>query len=76
MKFTDTQMLTLIKANPGLNLYQLTKKAREEMGMNGQCNWTTGKVQKAIERLEKQKKVGTRYVVCKQRTCRQVYPIL
>jgi len=71
--FTDLQILTLVRAHPGLNLYQLTKKAQEEMSIGGKCNWTIGKVQKSVERLKGDKKVQTRYVVERQRTCQQVY---
>jgi hypothetical protein len=73
LNFTDVQVLTLIRANPGLNVYQLAKKAKEEMGMGGQCSWTTGKVQKAVERLKKERKVKTQYIVRRQRTCQLVY---
>ena len=73
MNFTDIQVLTLVRAYSGLNIYPLTKKAKEEMGMNGRCNWTTGKVQRAVERLKKDNKVKTRYEVRKWRTCQQVY---
>jgi hypothetical protein len=73
MNFTDYQVLTLVRAYPGLNIYQLTKKAKEEMGMDGRCNWTTGKVQKAVLRLMKTSKVETKYVVRRCRTCQQVY---
>ena len=76
MNFTDHQVLTLVRANPGLNIYQLTKKAKEEMGMNGRCNWTTGKVQKAVERLARKNKVKTRYVIRRGRRCQQVYVII
>jgi len=73
VNFTDVQILTLIRAHPGLNVYQLAKKAQDEMSMGGQCNWTTGKVQKAVERLKMEKKVETRYVVKRCRTCQEVY---
>jgi hypothetical protein len=73
MNFTDLQVLALVRAYPYLNVYQLAKKAREEMSMGGQCTWTTGKVQKSVERLKKEKKVETRYVVRRQRTCQEVY---
>ena len=76
MNFTDHQVLTLVRAYPGLNIYQLTKKAKVEMGMKGRCSWTTGKVQKAVQRLIKAKKVETRYVVRRCRTCQQVYATL
>lgn len=73
MNFTDYQVLTLVRAYPGLNIYQLTKKAKEEMCMDGRCNWTTGKVQKAVQRLINANKVKTTYVVRRCRTCQQVY---
>ena len=76
MNFTDYQVLTLVRAYPGLNIYQLTKKAREEMGMDDRCNWTTGKVQKAVQRLIRANKVKTRYVVRRCRTCQLVYATL
>ena len=53
MNFTDHQVLTLVRAYPGLNIYQLTKKANEEMGMAGRCNWTTGKVRKGCAAADK-----------------------
>ena len=70
MNFTDIQVLTLVRANPGLNLYQLQKKAEEEMP---KWPWTIGKVQKAVERLKKEKKVETRFVVKGGRSCQEVY---
>lgn len=73
MIFTDIQVLTLVRAYPGLNIYQLTKKAKKEMGMGGRCNWTTGKVQKAVERLKMDRKVQTRFVVKRGRSCQEVY---
>jgi hypothetical protein len=73
LNFTDVQVLTLIRAYPGLNVYQLAKKAQEEMSMAGRCTWSTGKVQKSVERLKKERKVETRYIVRRQRTCQLVY---
>ena len=70
MNFTDVQVLTLIRASPGLNLYQLQKKAEEEMP---KWPWTIGKVQKAVERLKKEKKVETRFVVKGGRSCQEVF---
>ena len=70
MNFTDVQVLTLVRASPGLNLYQLQKKAEEEMP---KWPWTIGKVQKAVERLKKEKKVETRFVVKGGRSCQEVY---
>jgi hypothetical protein len=66
LNFTNVQVLALVRAYPCLNVYQLAKKAQEEMSMGGQCTWTTGKVQKSVERLKKEKKVETRYVVRRQ----------
>jgi hypothetical protein len=70
MNFTDVQVLTLVRASPGLNLYQLQKKAEEEMP---KWPWTIGKVQKAVERLKKEKKVETRFVVKGGRSCQEVF---
>ena len=70
MNFTDIQVLTLVRASPGLNLYQLLKKAEEEMP---KWPWTIGKVQKAVERLKKEKKVETRFVVKGGRSCQEVF---
>ena len=70
MNFTDVQVLTLVRASPGLNLYQLQKKAEEEMP---KWPWTIGKVQKAVERLKKEKKVETRLVVKGGRSCQEVF---
>jgi hypothetical protein len=73
MIFTDVQVLALVRAHPGLNLYQLTEKAKEEMNLQGKCNWTTGKIQNAVQRLKKEGKVSTRLVVNGGRACQQVY---
>jgi len=70
MNFTDIQVLTLVRANPGMNLYQLEKQARLEMG---KWPWTIGKIQKAVERLKKEKKVETRLVINGGRSCQEVY---
>ena len=70
LNFTDTQVIALIRAYPGLNLYQLTKKANEEMG---RWPWTIGKVQKAVQRLKKDGKISTRLVVNGGRACQQVF---
>lgn len=70
LNFTDIQVLTLVRANPGLNLYQLEKKAKEEMS---KWPWTFGKIQKAVERLKKEKKVETRLVVRGGRSCQEVF---
>jgi hypothetical protein len=73
MNFTDLQVLTLVRAHPGLNLYQLTETAKKEMNLMGECNWTTGKIQKAVERLKKEEKVETRLVINGGRSCQEVY---
>ncbi len=70
MNFTDMQVLTLVRACPGLNLYQLEKKAKEEMP---RWTWTIGKIQKAVERLKKEKKVETVLKVNGGRACQEVY---
>jgi hypothetical protein len=71
--FTDVQVLTLIRAYPGLNIYQLAKKAQEEMGMGGRCTWTYGKIQKAVERLKAEQKIKGRYIVRSGRSCQLLY---
>ena len=73
MNFADLQVLTLVRAHPGLNIYELTLKANDEMGMNGECHWSNGKVHKAIERLKNAKKVQTRFIVKGGRSCQLVY---
>ncbi len=73
LNFTDIQVLTLVRAYPGLNIYELTLKANEEMGMKGECHWSNGKVHKAIERLKKSKRVQTRFIVKGGRSCQLVY---
>lgn len=70
MNFTDIQVLTLVRAHPGLNLYQLQKQAEKDMW---RWTWTIGKVQKAVERLKKEKKVETRLVINGGRSCQEVY---
>jgi DNA-binding PadR family transcriptional regulator len=66
MNFTDLQVLALVRDNPDLNLYQLEKKAKEEMV---RWPWTIGKIQKAVERLEKAGKIETESVVQGGRAC-------
>lgn len=66
MNFTDTQVLTLVRANPGLNLYQLRQKAAEEMS---RWPWTIGKVQAAVKRLEEAKRIETESVIQGGRAC-------
>jgi hypothetical protein len=70
MNLTDMQVLTLVRAHPGLNLYQLEKKAKEEMS---RWDWSIGKVQKSVERLKKEHKVQTRLIINGGRSCQQVY---
>ena len=75
MNFTDVQVLTLIRANPGINLYQLEKKAKLEMP---RWPWTIGKIQKSVERLKKETKEGkpildTKIKVTGGRSCLQLY---
>ena len=66
MNFTDIQVLALVRAHPGLSLYQLVKVAKKEMG---KWPWTIGKIQKAVGRLERDKKVETESVVLGGRAC-------
>jgi hypothetical protein len=70
LNFTDMQVITLIKKYPGLNLYQLKKKAEEEMP---KWPWTIGKIQKAVERLKKDHKIETVLKVNGGRACQEVY---
>ena len=58
MNFTDVQVLTLIRANPGINLYQLEKKARQEMP---KWPWSRGKIHKSVQRLKQAKKIEDSY---------------
>jgi hypothetical protein len=73
LNFTDVQVLTLIRAYPGLNVYELAKKAQAEMNMGGRCTWTYGKIQKAVERLKAERKINGRYVVRRNRSCQLLY---
>ena len=66
MNFTDIQVLALVRAHPGLNLYQLQKQAETDMGS---WPWTFGKIQKAVRRLELDKKVETESVMQGGRAC-------
>lgn len=70
MNFTDMQVLTLVRNHPGLNLYQLTKKANEEMG---RWNWSIGKVWRAVNRLKKAGKVETRIKQIGGKSCLEVH---
>jgi|GEM_PF-1150328 len=75
MNLTDTQVLLLIRAHPGINLYQLKKKAELEMP---RWAWTIGKVQKSVERLKRETKDGqpvlyTRLIVNGGRACQELY---
>lgn len=71
MNFTDIQILTLVRANPGLNLYQLRQKAEAEMS---RWPWTIGKIQAAVRRLESDRKIKTESVVQGGRSCVLVRP--
>lgn len=75
MNFTDFQVLTLIRANPGINLYQLVEVAKTEMP---RWTWTIGKVQKSVERLKRETKAGQPILTVKLkvvggRSCLQLY---
>ncbi len=73
MNFTDMQILTLIRAHPGLNLYQLTKKANEELYKRNNEPWTIGGIQKSVQRLRKAKKIETRLKVNGGKSCLELY---
>jgi DNA-binding MarR family transcriptional regulator len=66
MNFTDYQVKTLVRENPGLNLYQLLGKAKEQMG---RWPWTIGKIQQAVRRLENAGEVETESIVQGGRAC-------
>lgn len=66
MNLTDYQVLTLVRENPGLSLYELLKKAQEDMK---KWPWTIGKIQHAVERLAGAEKVETQSVVRGGRAC-------
>lgn len=70
MNFTDTQVLALIRQHPGLNLYRLMKQAQKDMP---RWQWTIGKVQHAVERLEKAGRVEKRSTTEGGRACVLVY---
>jgi hypothetical protein len=70
LNFTDTQVLTLVRAYPGLNLYQLHKIAQKEMP---RWPWSIGKVHKAVQRLKIAGKIETRYIVNGGRNCQLLY---
>jgi hypothetical protein len=66
MNFTDIQVLTLVRANPGLNLYQLRQKAEAEMS---RWPWTIGKIQAAVNRLAAAQRIETESVIQGGRAC-------
>jgi hypothetical protein len=75
VNLTDTQVLILIRANPGINLYQLEKKAKLEMP---RWSWSIGKIQKSVERLKRETKDGqpvlcTKLRVRRGRACQELY---
>jgi len=70
LNFTDVQVLTLIRANPGINLYQLEKKARQEMP---KWPWSRGKIHKSVQRLKQAKKIEGRIKVTGARSCQELY---
>lgn len=70
MNFTDTQVLTLIRTHPGSSLYGLLQNARLEMKL---WPWTIGKIQKAVERLEKDAKITKTSTMKGGRACVELY---
>jgi len=71
MILTDLQVLTLVRAHPGLNFYQIQKAASESMQ---KWHWSIGKIQKAVRRLEESGKVETETVISGGRACVLVRP--
>lgn len=49
MNFTDYQVLTVIRANPGSSMRELLRILKREMR---QWPWSIGKVQRSVQRLE------------------------
>jgi hypothetical protein len=70
MNFTDVQVLMLIRSHPGKNIYQLHKLAEIEMP---RWDWSYGKIQKAVQRLKKEKKVSGRIKVDGGRACQELW---
>ena len=70
MTLTDLQVLTLIRTYPGSSLYGLLKKAKEEMG---KWPWTIGKIQAAVNRLEKDEKITKTTKLKEGRACVELY---
>lgn len=71
MILSDLQVLTLVRARPGLNFYQIQKAAKESMK---NWNWSIGKIEKAVRRLEESGKVETERVISGGRACVLVRP--
>jgi len=71
MILTDLQVLTLVKAHPGLNFYQIQQTAKKSMK---KWEWSIGKIQKAVRRLEESGKVETETVISGGRACVLVRP--
>ena len=67
---TDAQVLTLIRAHPGSNLYQLTKLAKKVMP---RWTWSVGKIQKSAQRLKMAEKICGRTKIKGGRACQQLY---
>jgi hypothetical protein len=68
--FTDYQVQTLVRDHPGANLYQLLGHARRDMP---RFDWSVGKIQKAIERLKREKILRGRIKLNGARACQQLY---
>jgi DNA-binding PadR family transcriptional regulator len=71
MILSDLQVLTLVKARPGMNLYEIKKAAAESMQ---KWKWSIGKIQKSVQRLEESGKVETERVISGGRACILVRP--
>jgi len=70
MNFTDVQILTLIRANPGINLYQLKKTAEKDMP---KWSWSRGKIHKSVQRLKKELKIEGRIKINGARSCQELF---
>lgn len=70
--FTDLQVLNLVRDHPGSNIYQLVGHARKEMP---RFDWSPGKIQYAVQRLKKDRKIKGRVKLTGARACQQLYLI-
>lgn len=69
--FTDYQVLTMVRANPGINIYQLSINCEKQM----RGNWSRDKVRRSIERLIARGRVTMGNGTEGGRACRKVYSV-